>query len=243
MNNVKKVSIGAIMAILAAAGYGGYTIIKEQDLASLRLGQITVYKVARVIDGDTFELADGERVRLAGIDAPNVGECYFDESKEALVKLIEGKSVELRKDVTEADEYGRLLRHAILMSGGSVEDNLLVEESMVGGGFAVPRSSPRDKLYYKLLLEKKKQAQKAEAGLWGACDVALSSPSQNDTPPPSAECSIKGNISLQNYQKIYVVEGCSNYSQTKIDPTIGEQYFCSEKEAQKAGFKKSASCP
>ena len=75
MTKVKKISIGAIMAILAATGYGGYTIIKEKDLESLRSGEITLYEVARVIDGDTFELQDGEKVRLMGIDAPDEEEC------------------------------------------------------------------------------------------------------------------------------------------------------------------------
>src|SRR3989344_7189178 len=142
MTKVKKISIGAIMAILAATGYGGYTIIKEKDLESLRSGEITLYEVARVIDGDTFELQDGEKVRLMGIDAPDEEECYFKESKEALDKLLKGKSVELRKDVTDTDEFGRLLRHAILSSRGSAEDNVLVEEYMVAGGFAISRSNP-----------------------------------------------------------------------------------------------------
>ncbi|MDP9248925.1 MAG: thermonuclease family protein [bacterium] len=260
MKNVKKISIGAVMAILAATGYGGYTIIKEKDLESLQSGQTALYEVARVIDGDTFELAParnasgiadagggGERVRLMGIDAPDEEECYFKESKEALSKLVEGKAVELRKDVTDTDEYGRLLRHAILPSGGSAggsgEDNVLVEEYMVKGGYAVSRSNPRDKLYYKLLLEAKNQAKAAGAGLWGACDFESKDPTQGDTPPPSAECSIKGNISLHTYEKTYSLKECAQYSQTKIDPTLGEKYFCSEAEAKKAGFQKAANCP
>jgi len=242
MKNTKKISIGALMAILAATGYGGYTIIKEKDLESLRSGQTALYEVARVIDGDTFELKDGEKVRLMGIDAPDEDECYFKESKEALEKLLKGKSVELRKDVTDTDEYGRLLRHAILGSGGSAENNILVEERMVGGGYAVSRSNPRDKLYYKLLLEQKNQAKLAGKGLWGACDVESGDPTQGDTPPPSEKCSIKGNISLHTYEKTYLVKGCAQYSQAKIDPTLGEKYFCSESEAQKAGFKKATNC-
>jgi len=238
--NAKKISIGALMAILAAAGYGGYTVIKDKDLESLRSGQTALYTVTRVIDGDTFELADGERVRLMGIDAPDEEQCYFKESKEALKKFVEGKVVELRKDVTDTDEYGRLLRHPILTSGGSA---MLVEEDMVSGGYAVSRSNPRDKLYYKLLLEKKNEAKAARAGLWGACDIESTEPTQGDTPPPSAKCSIKGNISLHTFEKTYMLKECAQYSQIKVDPTLGEKYFCSEAEAQKAGFKKAANCP
>ncbi len=37
-------------AILVAGGYGGYTLVKEKDLAGLRSGYVPVYEVARVID-------------------------------------------------------------------------------------------------------------------------------------------------------------------------------------------------
>lgn len=241
--STKKAPIALVMAVLTAMGYGGYTIIKEKDLESLQKGDASVYEVARVIDGDTFELKDGEKVRLMGIDAPDEEECYFKESRDALSKLVTGKVVELRKDVTDTDEYGRLLRHPIIQSGGGVENNILVEESMVRDGFAVSRSNPRDKLYYKLLLEAKNQAQTAKRGLWGACNMKSTEAMQGDTPPPSINCSIKGNISLHNYEKTYLLKECMNYSQVKIDPTLGEKYFCSEAEAQKAGFTKAANCP
>lgn len=243
VKDTKKAPIAVVIAVLAAMGYGGYTIIQEKELESLRSGQVATYKVVRVIDGDTFELKSGERVRLMGIDAPDEEECYYKESKDALEKLVTGKTVELRKDVTDLDEYGRLLRHAILQSGGGAENSILVEEYLVRDGFAVSRSNPRDKLYYKLLLEAKNQAQVAKRGLWGACDTKSTEPTQGDTPPPSARCSIKGNISLHNYEKSYILKECSQYSQTKIDPTLGEKYFCSEAEAQKAGFTKAANCP
>src|SRR3989344_9484453 len=99
MTTGKKISLGAMMAILTAAGYGVYTLVKEKDLVGMRSGNVALYTVSRVIDGDTFELADKEVVRLVGIDAPEAGECYYDESKEALRQLIEKKERELRKDV------------------------------------------------------------------------------------------------------------------------------------------------
>src|SRR3989344_6243619 len=162
MTTSKKISLGAMMAILAAAGYGGYTLVKEKDLAAMRSGNVALYTVSRVIDGDTFELADEEVVPLVGIDAPEEGECYYDESKEALRKLIEGKEVELRKDVTGEDDFGRLLRYAVLPSASPLSDNTLADEYMVKGGYAEPRSNPRDKLYYGLLLESREEAGRSE---------------------------------------------------------------------------------
>src|SRR3989344_647204 len=167
MTTSKKISLGAMMAILAAAGYGGYTLIKEKDLAGMRSGNVALYTVSRVIDGDTFELEDKEVVRLVGINAPEEGECYYDESKEALRKLLEGKEVELRKDVTGTDDFGRLLRYAVLPSASPLTNNILADEYMVKGGYAEPRQNPRDKLYYGLLLETREQAVKAKRGMWG----------------------------------------------------------------------------
>jgi micrococcal nuclease len=71
--------------------------------------------VAWVLDGGTFETAAGERVRLLGIDAPEVAhhdqqeEPYGDESTEWLRQQIGGQTVTLHLGVEETDRYGRTL--------------------------------------------------------------------------------------------------------------------------------------
>lgn len=70
--------------------------------------------VARVIDGDTFELITGERVRLIGIDTTEKGEKCYQEAKDRLRELVEGKDIILEKDATDKDRYGRLLRYVYL---------------------------------------------------------------------------------------------------------------------------------
>ncbi len=57
-----------------------------------------------VTDAGTF------RVRLIGIDTPELGDCYYQEAKNRLASLIAGHAVALVKDVSEVDRYGRLLR-------------------------------------------------------------------------------------------------------------------------------------
>ncbi len=243
MSTGKKISIGALMAILASVGYGGYVVVRETELAGMRSGTAPLYAVVRVIDGDTFELADGEVVRMLGIDAPDEGECYFDESKNALKKLVEGKEVELRKDVTGVDDFGRMLRYAILPSTTALGNSKLVDEEMVREGYAVPQNNPRDKLYYGLLIEKREEATKNKKGIWSACEYEPSEHSQADVLPPNAKCTIKGNISTGEFGKTYFLKGCNNYDQVKIDPDRGEEYFCSEAEASSAGYSKSRYCP
>ena len=73
LNLGKKISIGAVLAILVAVGYGEYTIIKKTDLENLKQGNDLVYEVKRVIDGDTIELMDEDVIRLLGIDTPDQG--------------------------------------------------------------------------------------------------------------------------------------------------------------------------
>ncbi len=240
----KKISIAVMTAILAASGYGGYTLIKEKDLEGLRTANVPVYQVSQVFDGDTFKLADGSSVRIADIDTPEQGECFYQESKDALKKLIEGKDVELRKDITAVDEFERLLRYVILPNASTLKGNTLVSEYMVAGGYAVPVSNTKNLLYFRTLVIKRDEAIKKGLGMWGSeCDYKITERSQNDVPAKSPECRVKGNIAAGGSTKTYFLEGCLTYNQVKIDPARGEGYFCSEAEAVKAGYKKALNCP
>lgn len=54
---------------------------------------------------------------------------------------------------------------------------------------------------------------------------------------PSCE-SIKGNINSKG-EKIYHTADSPNYNQTLIDESKGEAFYCTEEEAQAAGFRKA----
>ena len=77
-------------------------------------------KVIRVIDGDTIEVGiEGSlyKVRYIGIDTPEMvhppepAEYFSKEASEKNRELVDGRTVLLEKDVSETDEYGRLLRY------------------------------------------------------------------------------------------------------------------------------------
>lgn len=55
----------------------------------------------------------------------------------------------------------------------------------------------------------------------------------------SQKCDIKGNISGD---KIYHLPDCASYDKTTIDESKGEKWFCSEKEANDAGWRKAKNC-
>ena len=105
----KLIIILVVIAFISTIGYLSFTgFFIQKDYS----GETSV--VSRVIDGDTVELIDGERVRLIGIDTPEKGNKCYKESAIRLSELVEGKDVILERDVEDKDRYGRLLRFIFL---------------------------------------------------------------------------------------------------------------------------------
>ncbi|MBI2463341.1 S-layer homology domain-containing protein [Candidatus Peregrinibacteria bacterium] len=126
--------------------------------------------VARVIDGDTVELENEERVRLIGIDTPELSgsDCYATESKEYLEGLIVGKEVRLEKDSQndDKDKYDRLLRYVYI---GDREAEILVNKKMLEDGYAYYYDSYK----FEKMAEfenAEKAARDAGKALWEACE-------------------------------------------------------------------------
>ena len=66
--------------------------------------------VSNVIDGDTFDLSSGERIRLADVDSPETYESGYVEATNYMVSLVHGKIVYLDiDDILRTDPYGRLI--------------------------------------------------------------------------------------------------------------------------------------
>ena len=64
--------------------------------------------IINVVDGDTADVLINnkkERIRFSGINTPETGECYYQEAKERLEKLILDEYVYLEKDLTNKDKY------------------------------------------------------------------------------------------------------------------------------------------
>lgn len=116
------------------------------------------YKVTKVLDGDTLDVNNGERIRLIGINTPEKNECYYKEATEELKKLTEGKVILLEIDNADKDKYGRLLR-VVYVKGINVNSH------MIEKGFArVFDEFPS--LDYNSLKQLEKIAKEKNLGLW-----------------------------------------------------------------------------
>lgn len=129
-----------------------------------------VFVVSRIIDGDTVELENEERVRLIGIDTPELSasDCYSTESKDYLADLIEGKTVRLEGDTKsdDIDKYDRLLRYIYVGEG---EDEVLVNKKMLEEGYAYYY----DSYDFDIMTEfedAEKSARDEAKGLWTECE-------------------------------------------------------------------------
>jgi len=113
-----------------------------KDIQSFSTAPLTISDnlVIRIIDGDTFELSTGEKVRLICIDTPETGEPGAQEATDFLTELILNKEVRLEKDISETDRYGRLLRYVwvnVSLEGGSEsEQEVFVNRELVKEGYA-----------------------------------------------------------------------------------------------------------
>ncbi len=132
-----------------------------------------LYKVSRVIDGDTIEVIIGnkyERVRLLGINTPEVDssytkeECYGPEASAYLKKILENKYVSLKSDEQNdnRDKYNRLLRYVFM------QDGTFVEEELIKNGYAYNYPYfPFE--FMEQFSDWEKQAKENRIGLWSVC--------------------------------------------------------------------------
>lgn len=135
--------------------------------------------VRRAVDGDTLVLEDGERVRLIGIDTPEMHESnklHRDASRsrqdkttiqklgrrsyEFTKQLVEGKRVSLEFDVERHDRYGRLLAYAYL------KDGTFVNAKIVQEGYASLLTYPPNVKYSDLFSKLYREARENRRGLW-----------------------------------------------------------------------------
>jgi len=219
-----------------------------------------------VRDADTIQLGD-VTYRLDGIDAPELDQvCINDQAdpvtcgidaRDELIKLIAGRQVRC-DDLGPEKAFPR--RHIGLCSAEGETDSLNVQ--LVRAGFAMdlePSAKGR-------FLQDEASARDARKGLWQGCFVAPQDfrIGKKDGPlfgaachtdrdrqirevlfpddlaqPPN--CSIKATFAVRarvtGNVGVYQLRGCPSYAGAQAD-----RWFCSEDDAQAAGFRRGFNC-
>ena len=155
-----------LYAFLATAA--AYRVATESGSAPPVYPRYEIH-VAQVIDGDTIETADGIRVRLFGIDSPEIahhgkpGDPWGEESTAWLKALVEGQTILLEESPVEKDRYGRTLGWLHLLDGTLVsEQSLKLGHSELLDRFGLPAQ------YESRLRAAEAEAKANARGLWKA---------------------------------------------------------------------------
>jgi endonuclease YncB( thermonuclease family) len=138
--------------------------------------------VAAILDGDSLTLADGRRVRLAGIDAPEPTPEAADGSspaatpaaaaRAALAGLALGKTVTLATGDRARDRYGRVLAQA------RTADGLWLQGELLRRGLARVHSFADNRAMVPQMLAIEAEARAAGRGIWALPDYRVLTPRQ-----------------------------------------------------------------
>jgi len=159
--------------------------------------------VTKVVDGDTIRvLLDGreEKVRYIGVDAPEsttTQEPFGKEATKRNAQLVRDQIVELYRDVSETDRYGRLLRYV-------VTNSVFVNLKLIEEGYAKAVTYPPDVACATIFQYAERTARELGKGLW-ASPTSSSSPNCDPaypdvcipSPPPDLSCT---EISFRNFR-------------------------------------------
>jgi micrococcal nuclease len=134
------------------------------------VGESEAARVTKHTDGDTLWLSGVGKVRLIGIDTPEVYgevECFGREASAFVERLLPlGSEVRYRLGVEERDRYGRALAYLWL------RDGRFLNRLLVARGLAQPLTIPPNVEYSELFLRAARGARAAGRGLWGRTGCA-----------------------------------------------------------------------
>lgn len=158
--------------------------------------------VIQVKDGDKIDVLssadDVVTVLLAGIDAPEKGECYYGESKRQLKRLLPAKTEIYLERSGRVDKDGNLTIRYVWLPGKGAKKASLVNTKLVrdgNAGFDDSRNTPK---YFKRLENAQNDAKSKNIGLWKSCGelhidadlvegkTAAKAPTQEPTQAPVA---------------------------------------------------------
>lgn len=124
------------------------------------------YHIKTIYDGDTVVLSDGQKIRLLGINTPEVqhrgnqADAGGNEAKSWLITKLKDGKVRLETDVEKTDSYGRTLGHLF------TENNEHINVLLVAAGLAQASIWPPNLKYANELVTAQQQAESKKLGIW-----------------------------------------------------------------------------
>jgi len=112
-----KPTTEAVDGTVATATTNATTAVPATSGPSIPAGDDV--RVGSITDGDTLRTSDGMRIRLIGMDTPEVGAYYAIEATAHLAELVPvGSAIRLVYDVERLDRYGRTLAYVYRLPDG-----------------------------------------------------------------------------------------------------------------------------
>ncbi|MBL7574288.1 micrococcal nuclease [Peptoniphilus asaccharolyticus DSM 20463] len=136
------------------------------------LGEYRETTIIKVIDGDTVLSSDGEKIRIIGINTPEISkkESLSMEAKYLAENILLNKRVFIEKDIEEFDRYGRTLGYIWVEVPDKVNRKSIEKLNYSGialkfGLARVYTFKPNDK-YREFFIDIQKNAIKNKIGMW-----------------------------------------------------------------------------
>lgn len=136
------------------------------------------FRIKNVYDGDTVQLDDGRKIRLLGINTPEVEsrnkstEAGGEEAKAWLAKTLKNARVRLIFDVEKKDKYNRTLAHLV------TEHKDHINFELVKAGLAAVNIYPPNLAFTDNLLAAQSAAETSGLGIWARPEYAVKELSQ-----------------------------------------------------------------
>jgi micrococcal nuclease len=219
---------------------------KKQQEELAKKFNLETATVARVVDGDTFELTDGRKVRLIGVNTPESTtrtEQYGKEASKYTTSKLQGKKVYLQKDVSETDRYGRLLRIVWLqiptddMNESEIRTKMF-NADLVLNGYAEPSTYPPDVKYSDYFVKFAREAREKNKGLWAFGEYGTTKgdldPKQSSSTTSSSSSTAKSSHSNSNSNRSSSNNTNSNTNHSSTPASSGgNEYFANCTELRK----------
>lgn len=172
----RHIQAAAIAAVLLISPDGQVVSAPDENIAEPNRD---FFYVKRVIDGDTLELSNFQKVRLIGVDTPEVHrsdklerdarrsrkdiltiQALGQRSSNFTKALCAGKRVRLEYDAERRDKYNRILAYVYLEDGTFVNAKILEE------GYGQIMTIPPNVKHARLFLKLQNEAREGRRGLW-----------------------------------------------------------------------------